>query len=191
MSSTSGLAIHHAYHLQQFEISTRANVARFKRVFEFGGGFGHMCRLIHELGFRGEYIIFDLPEFSALQRFYLGEHNVPLANANNRRKAVQCVSELETACDLMRSARSDIFIATWSLSEAPQAVREQVMREFVTVAYLLIAFQGNFGEVDNDRFFRDWAKSQTKFDCQFVPIANMPGKQHYLFAGGNSGRRDE
>src|SRR5207244_11597755 len=40
-------------------------------VLEFGGGYGSMCRLFHNLGFRGRYLIFDLPAFSALQRFFL------------------------------------------------------------------------------------------------------------------------
>jgi hypothetical protein len=45
-------------------------------IVEFGGGFGSMCRLIGALGFRGRYVIFDLPPVLALQRYYLGLHGI-------------------------------------------------------------------------------------------------------------------
>lgn len=68
--STSGNSIHLAYHLQQLE---RAGISliEFKQIVEFGGGYGKMCELVFKGSFNGKYIIFDLPEFNLLQRFYL------------------------------------------------------------------------------------------------------------------------
>lgn len=68
---SSGNLIHHAYHLAQLEEKAQINVNEIDFVFEFGGGYGSMCRLFHNIGFTGDYVIFDLPPFSALQEYYL------------------------------------------------------------------------------------------------------------------------
>ena len=68
---SSGNLIHHAYHLARFEDKTRLRINQLNCIFEFGGGYGSMCRLVHQLGFKGKYIIYDLPNFSHLQRYYL------------------------------------------------------------------------------------------------------------------------
>ena len=182
MPSTNGLAVHHAYHLQQFEKATRTDISRFKRLFEFGGGFGHLCRLVHHLGFKGEYVIFDLPEFSALQKFYLEAHDIPAKAEGHASNVVRFHTDMAAACNLMRSAPPDVFIATWSFSEAPPWIRERMMPEIIAARHLLIAYQKRFEEIDNDQFFRGWAAAQTKFDCQFVQIKNLPGENYYMFA---------
>ena len=64
--ASSGNLIHYAYHLASFEQRMRASISDMGCVVEFGGGYGGMCRLIHRLGFKGRYVIFDLPYFSAL-----------------------------------------------------------------------------------------------------------------------------
>ena len=47
-------------------------------IVEFGGGYGSMCRLLHKLGFSGQYFIYDLPEFVALQRYFLKSIGMPV-----------------------------------------------------------------------------------------------------------------
>src|SRR5258708_13495947 len=90
---STGSNIHHAYHIFQFEQATSLHVGAFQRVFEFGGGFGGMCRLIHRLGFTGQYFIYDYPEFSALQRFYLSLNDVALTSFSSGRPGSTCFSE--------------------------------------------------------------------------------------------------
>ena len=82
---SSGNLIHHAYHLAQFEARTGQAAEQFPAVFEFGGGYGSMCRLFHQLGFSGRYVIYDLPQFSALQAFYLGSLGLPLVDCRPAR----------------------------------------------------------------------------------------------------------
>ena len=48
--SSSNL-IHHAYHLAQFQEFSNIDYSNINFVFEFGGGYGSMCRLVHNLGF--------------------------------------------------------------------------------------------------------------------------------------------
>ena len=87
--------IHHAYHLAQFEEKTRTQVHEIDFVLEFGGGYGSMCRLFYNLGFRGRYVIFDLPSFSALQIYYLKTLDLPVQPINElkSRTGIVCVSD--------------------------------------------------------------------------------------------------
>src|SRR5258706_98595 len=50
--ATSGIQIHHTYHLAQFEQETGTRVDQDRLIFEFGGGYGSMCRQAHLLGFK-------------------------------------------------------------------------------------------------------------------------------------------
>jgi hypothetical protein len=69
--SSSGNLIHQAYHLAQFSKKTGMDISQARFIFEFGGGYGSLCRLVHRLNFKGRYVIYDLPPFSALQLFFL------------------------------------------------------------------------------------------------------------------------
>jgi hypothetical protein len=81
--SSSGNRIHHAYHLARFERELDLRVDQLSLVLEFGGGYGGMCRLIHRLGFRGRYLLYDLPEFSALQASFLFAYQDHFGEVNN------------------------------------------------------------------------------------------------------------
>lgn len=62
-----------AYHFSQLGLH---NIRELKSVYEFGGGFGSMALLLKRLGFKGQYIIQDLPELSQLQRYFLDKEKV-------------------------------------------------------------------------------------------------------------------
>ena len=61
MLSTSAMSIEHAGHLFRFRQIAAHHLYDADCIIEFGGGFGSMCRLVRALGFRGRYIVFDLP----------------------------------------------------------------------------------------------------------------------------------
>src|SRR5262249_29537133 len=94
--ASSGNLIHHAFHLAQFEEKTQIQVNNIGFVLEFGGGYGSMCRLLHNLGFHGKYVILDLPFFSLLQSFYLKSLGLPVHSIEDFKTAnegIVCVSE--------------------------------------------------------------------------------------------------
>jgi FkbM family methyltransferase len=126
---SSGNRIHQAYHLARFEQETGLSVNRFPLIVEFGGGYGSLCRLVHKLGFKGQFIIFDFPEFVALQKFYLGSLAMPLIEAKDvasGRRGILCTSDLSVLGSLTpQEAQTSLFIATWSLSETDPAYRNQ------------------------------------------------------------------
>lgn len=160
---SSGNLIHQAYHLAQFEEKTRICIHVLNFVFEFGGGYGSMCRLFHNLGFRGKYVIFDLPAFSALQRFYLKSLNIPLLSTTSfweGNRGVLCISdygELKTLFSCKPLGKNlSMFVATWSLSEAPIDLRMAITSLIVEYGAFLIAYADAFGEVNNIEFFNKW-----------------------------------
>ena len=95
---SSGNLIHQAYHLCRFEEKTGTKINTFNFIFEFGGGYGSMSMLLHNLGFKGKYIIFDIPQFSALQGYYLQSIGLPIYTGKSfglSRSNVICISSID------------------------------------------------------------------------------------------------
>lgn len=191
---SSGNLIHHAFHLARFEAATGVPVETLGQVFEFGGGYGSMARLFRQLGFSGDYLIYDFPYFAALQRFYLrsigysvepGDRCTPGAgSASAAAGSICCLSDpVRLQASLERAPRPGgrLFLATWSISEAPIAVRERVMPLTVGFDGFLIAFQHRFEEIDNGAWLRAWTASLgPAYRWDWVPMTHLPGNS-YLF----------
>jgi len=183
---SSGNRIHQAYHLARFEEATGQPISRFPLIMEFGGGYGSLCRIIYKLGFQGRYFIFDLPEFTALQKYYLGSLAMELIEAKaffSGRRGILCTSDPELLGSMAASeARTGLFVATWSLSETAQALREHIMTlpAMHAASAYLIAYQNDFEGIDNTHFFDAWRKSKPDIRWVQNEIAHMPGN-HYLF----------
>lgn len=185
MPSSSGNLIHHANHLAQFEARTGRPAAGFPAVFEFGGGYGSMCRLFHQLGFAGRYVIYDLPPFSALQTYFLTSLGLPLLSLEQLSAAdrgIVCVSDREGLGQALAWAGSTrgLFVGTWSISETPASVREQIMPEVARCEGVLIAYMRTFLEMDNHDLFTRWAAEHAEFRWSHRGIGTLPG-HFYLF----------
>lgn len=141
-----------AYALSQLEALAGRPVAEWETVIEFGGGFGNLCRLMHRLGFRGRYVIFDLPPFTLLQRYFLESAGI-LRDGDDR---ISLTSDLATLERLVAELSPDawsMFVACWSLSETPLALRERIRPLVERIGRYAIAYQERYGEVDNVDFF--------------------------------------
>lgn len=181
---SSANLIHHAYHLDQFEEKTMLQVHTMDFVFEFGGGYGSMCRLFHNLGFQGKYVLFDLSDFSSLQKFYLKSIGLavhPLKSFEKEKKGCVCISGTEQLRHILSNshAGNSMFIATWSISEAPIEFRNNILPLTADFGAFLIAYQHRFKEVDNITFFRNWAANQKDIECYDWEIEHIP-KNRYL-----------
>ncbi|MBT9169366.1 MAG: hypothetical protein DDT19_02725 [Syntrophomonadaceae bacterium] len=182
--SSSGNLIHHAYHLARFEDKTNTRIQDMQQIFEFGGGYGSMCRLAHRLGFKGKYIIFDLPSFSVLQAFYLKCLDLAVRDADSFDgvdNGVFCISDLD-ALQTMTPVSGDnsLFIATWSLSESPIHVRAKVVPFLQRYGAFLLAYQELFGEVDNVKYFSGLGEDREGIQWSMCQIDHVP-KSWYLF----------
>ena len=177
--ASSGNLLHHAYHLLRYERATGRNAANLRSVLEFGGGYGSMCRLFHGLGFSGNYAILDLPEFSALQRFYLGELGIPASPEYGAR--VELAVEPGRFRDLqVTKPPPDLLMATWSLSETPLEQRATFVHDEDHCSSYLIAYQEAFEDVDNVAYFAEFRQRRPGVEWREEPLEHMPGHR-YLF----------
>lgn len=176
-TQSSGNLLHHAHSLWQFaEFLKKFDVFEWNSIFEFGGGYGSVCRLIHRLDFVGNYILYDLPTFLTLQRLYL--ENVHI-NMNN----IKFLSQLNEEIDV------DLFIAMWSISESPIPLREQVLLKVKAKMYLII-FQkmldpaSMFTGIDNSKYFEEFTKRYPNYRWKMYDVPYLPGNC-YLFGERN------
>lgn len=190
--SSSGNLIHHAYHLAQLEAKMNIDVSKFDYVVEYGGGYGSMCRLFHNLGFSGTYIIFDLPHFSALQKYFLSSLNIHVG----QEKAVgEMIVQLTTdSAELEDFAgrfaeKKGLLLATWSVSEMPLELREQLRPLYKQFAILFFAFQSVFEEVDNVKYFHGIEQDENQFDWQRWEVQSLP--TNYYLAGKANNRGEK
>lgn len=161
---SSPLLVQHGYHLTRLLESTDFDLSGLRLVVEFGGGYGSFFRLLRNLGYRDRYLICDLPVMCALQRFYL--RNVfPTEPGGQPPPNVQWLSgEIHEALKREAAEHSpSLFVATWSLSETPPAVRQAITPIMGGFSYILCAYQRAFGSYDNVEFFTSLEKMLPHF----------------------------
>jgi len=184
--ATSGNLIHHAYHLAQYEEKVQCQVQNMDCVFEFGSGYGSMCRLFYNLGFRGRYISFDLPAFSALQRYFLKMLDCPVrsfSEFSTLKNGILCSSDIQELnalnADDMKRGRT-MFIGTWSVSELPLDRRGPILSYVSDFQSFLIGYKDNFHEINNVDFFQSWSGSDRNIDWYHWQIEHMPGNSYLI-----------
>jgi len=161
---SSPLLMQHAYHLIRLLEATDLEVSGLGLVADFGGGYGSFFRLLRNLGYRGRYLICDLPAMCALQRFYL-RNLFPSDPGGEPPANLQWVTQ-----DIPRhlgeqgaAHRPSLFVATWSLSETPPTVREAIAPALGGFTYVLCAYQRAFAGIDNARYFQALERSLPQF----------------------------
>ena len=184
---SSGNLIHHAYSLYLFFLNTSIDINKVNSVFEFGGGYGSFCRLLFASGFRGHYLIYDLPAFSILQKFYLTNIRNPLIIQDTIPPSLEpCTVSLLNNFDATNSnlISCDIFVALWSLSECPVELRDNVFRHISPPQFFLIAYQRTFSGIDNEDYFFKLRLAYSQYDWIRIPIGHLPDS-YYLFGQRN------
>lgn len=159
MPESSGNIIHHAYSLVKFLELSNSNIEDLNYIFEFGGGYGSLCRLFYKMGYKGSYIIYDLPEFSCLQKYFLTQVNPELhiTYSSENKENEKCVHLLTEPDQLIEFNKIDLFIALWSFSEVPKALRKTVLDKLnlTKTKNYFIAFQDEFSGVNNFEYFTE------------------------------------
>lgn len=112
---------HQAYHLMQWEWRTGQRIENLDTILEFGGGYGAMALIARRLGFKGRYIIYDLPEFSALQEYYLSNVGV---------------NDIEFWTEFGEVKDIDLLIGLYSLTEVEPDFRERFIYAYPAKSYL-------------------------------------------------------
>lgn len=143
-----------AYHFLQWEQRTGRKVSELNSIVEWGGGYGGQALVARRLGFTGKYTIYDLPEFSLLQEWFLGEVGV---EATLRQWPP-------------RQTNSDLLIAIYSLSEMPLMQRFKVLEKLNARSYLMV-YSPTWEDYDNEGWFFDWAYSKPEFTWRQWPMS--------------------
>lgn len=157
-----------AHHLLIFELISGHTIHDYKQIVEFGAGIGETARIIRDLGFIGDYYIYDLPEVSRISQFYL----------ENWSKAVHHYHEIPTD-------KKTLFIATWSLSEVPLKYRNEIANHFKSQDFLIV-FQNTGLGYDNFSYFNDefCYVSETFYRLRRLFLGTQDFGSHYMFALG-------
>lgn len=128
-----GNCIEQAWHLWQWEQAIGVRPDGLDTVYELGAGYGAMAWLLRRLGFLGEYIIRDLPEFELLQRWWLDTQGVQAR-----------WTQAPEPCDL--------FIAIYSISEIPARRRRAMIPPS---PHHLYVYSDRWATYDNRRWFKE------------------------------------
>lgn len=137
--------VHQAYHLHVFERYTKLKISNMKTIVEIGGGFGAMAVAAYRFGFNGTYHIYDLPEFSLLQEYYLSH--------------VQVHTQTRVLFDteLFIPNETDLLIGMWSIGEMPTEERQPIYDEAKRIKHFLFSFMPDWGGVNNTQWFAEFA----------------------------------
>jgi hypothetical protein len=156
--------LHQVYHLSRWEVSTGRRIKDLTSIVEVGGGYGAFAKVCRQLGFGGSYTLIDLPEFIALQEYYLSQ-----TCGTQRIDFVSDPKQLPTWTDLL--------VANYSLSEMTPEERQPILNHVRTDNYLL-AFQETYDGINNDDYFANIPVNQS-MAWRWMKAACMP-TCHYL-----------
>lgn len=160
--------IHQAYHIQQWEQTTGKRINQLDTIVEFGGGYGAMALLCHRLGFDGKYVIYDLPEFSLLQEYYLSQFGLLDKVVWNPKRKPKDV---------------DLFMALYSLSEVEPELRGELITKAKSYLFL---YSGQWEKWDNVDYFQNhiddyWGDDF--YNWQHTELTHLPDRQNFYSIG--------
>jgi hypothetical protein len=147
---------------------TPEKLAELDTIVELGGGIGDMADIVYKLGFKGKYVIYDFAEVGAIQKWYhdqLGHTNIVHTSDVN---------------DLFDA---DLMIGTWSFTEMPIDLRNEIMSKIGQTKNWLIAYSNEIFGIDNDKYIREeFVPLFTQHDIEYSDIPFMPwdGGAKYL-----------
>jgi len=178
--STSGNKIRHIYHLLSY---TRYKPLKADIFIEIGGGYGCMANLINKYFPPKKYIIFDTPEVTLLQYYYLKYLNYDVGFDNENFKII-LVSNLNKLNILIKRFKSKkkFLISNWALSEMPIKLRKKLSSLYFISENILLSFQSSFEKIDNVKYFNSIRDKLTGTKIFQIPEMNFLNlNKHYYF----------
>lgn len=171
-ANEAGLSInlvHQYYHLRKWERETGSRIVDMDRIVEYGGGYGAMALVAFRMGFKGDYYIYDSPEFTLLQQYYLSrvltEDEFSRVHWNDKRVRV-----------------ADLLIACYSLSEVSIEERNKFLAKLKVMGYLFL-YSNKFASYDNMAYFKDFADQNQPGRWSIQPAVHLPEGNWYAFGG--------
>lgn len=184
---TSHNVIHHLYHIARYERRTKKKVATAKRVLEWGGGYGNLCKVIAALPESSleTYTIVDIPEITALQWVYLSSiFGFERVNLVQKGTAVQegKINLVSLPNLSLLDNDYDLFVSTWALSESPVASHEFVNnKKWFNAEHLLMAIHQCGDHIPFMKESTNVGLLAKKFGAYIEDVQVIPGTNYYIF----------
>jgi len=112
-------------------------------ILDVGGGYGNTCKICHNLGYVGRYVIADFPLMLHIQRRFL---------TDNRIHDVE-FELLDMPKLLPPNNCKSLLLATNSVCEMPVETRLEIEPHYKSFDYLFFAHNDLFDGVDNMEYF--------------------------------------
>ena len=169
-SSTNNL--HHIYSLQVMIDNLNVDLSDFSTVTEFGGGYGNVARIFRKCGFKGDYRIYDIPEFCKIQDFYLKQNSINDIYLLSKDDKINKVDE------------KSLFIGLWSITETPIETRQYYIDNLKILDHdnIFIAMGDYFYDENNMSWLNDTIIPQLnekKYMCQIIKIEHGNGMYYF------------
>lgn len=140
------------------------------RIAEIGGGYGGLCKIIHDRYKPKEYIIYDLPVAQALQEKFLSKFDVPCGFPNLQNEAPEI----------------DLLIAMYSWSELSHDLQNEYLTKVISKAkncYIMLNYDMDYSyqllkdafpnaEITDHNLFYDYNNTEYAPYNRFVIIKN-------------------
>lgn len=186
-SKSSGNRIREVFHLLNFQNFSKTPIDRIKTIFEFGGGYGNMARLFYKINKNFNYRIFDTFHVNLLQYYYLRMLKIPASFNEVKNKNVSLNYNILKYNSFSKKGKK-LFIANWSLSEAPLKLRRIIFNKIINFDYILISYQEKFENINNHLYFSNIAKNFNRkkfivrlFKIPFMNFFRLSNNNYYLF----------
>ncbi len=165
--------IHQAYSLSQLNL----DISKLDTILEFGGGYGAMCLLCRRLGFKGRYIIYDLPEFSLLQQYYLSCYDVEAEYWVAPTKLEPVIRNIELLAPFIENSfieSIDLLIGLWSLSEVDNLSFRDHFIDLYAAKNYLFAYGRIWHDINNTKWFDRLQYKYQKVEWLSKQIDHLP-----------------
>jgi hypothetical protein len=168
---TSSNRIHKTHHLWAFMKSSGADLSCYENFVEVGAGYGLLPLIAKCIGLAGNWTLVDFKIMTFLQNWYLQQ--------NGLNEVTFSTPSAYLSNNKYRSQGKTLLISTWALSEVPLNQRQEYL-EIASEWDLLFAYQQEFDQVDNNKWFEDFVRSNQRRKFFKRDIPGLAGHS-YLF----------
>jgi putative sugar O-methyltransferase len=188
---TSETMVNHLSHLTFYEITMQKRLQDLRCAVEFGGGYGGMARLLRRLNSKLTHITIDLPLFCFIQEHFLrsiyGENAVKLLLRETdtiEEGKINLIPIGNAPClHQIQQAHADLFIATWSLSEANHFTQETIRNyRYFNAQHLLMGYRYYAGTVNPEQPASNSLTPTDNYSLVYNDKVFFAKDQHYLLA---------
>ena len=186
---TSESRVNHLTHLSCFEDHTDLNISDMTTVVEFGGGYGGMTALLKAFNENMTIVVIDIPVMITLQSFYLsgalGKNSFCILTDGNLGIQTGKINYLPvTLLSKVQNLNADLFIATWSLSEANKYTQNTIESvNFFNADHILFGYRF-YLEKNPKQPFSEPLPKMFDYNIKFhgPTFWSLNSEQYYLFA---------